>query len=80
MKTKYILFNYDIDEPIYVSDDKSLLEEIMCDIFMEDAYSIFCDAVYDDPYTMPAILAQDVWDDNLDFYNMYITIMSCPEI
>ena len=78
--TEYILFNYDIDTPIYISDDKQLLEEIMCDIFMEDAYNIFCEEVYDNPHIIPGVLAQDVWDDNLDFYNMYIGIMECLKI
>lgn len=41
MKTEYILFNYDIDEPIFASDDRGLLEEILYDIFFEDAYFDF---------------------------------------
>ena len=47
MKTEYILFNYDVDEPIFISEDKGLLEEIMYDMFFEDAYFDFCWSIRD---------------------------------
>lgn len=67
----YILWNYDLDEPIAVSEDKELLQEIMCDCFMEDAYMDYY-------YALGNVSVKDSWDDTLDWYNMYIDITEAP--
>jgi hypothetical protein len=80
----YILWNYDSDEPIAASTDKSLLEEFMCDIFMED-YEGMCNwDIYEkiDAPTDEMIrhIANDTWDGNIDYYSIYIDIISVPMI
>ena len=85
MKTMYyILWNYDIDEPIMASTDESLLKEFMCDIFMED-YANLCNGdIYDQAntptYEMIHCIADDEWDNNVDYYSNYIRIISAPMI
>jgi len=80
----YILWNYDTDEPIAASTDKSLLEEIMCDIFMEDYEDICNWDIYDkkDVPTDKKIydIADGTWDETIDYYNTYISIISIPMI
>ena len=69
----YILWNYDLDEPIAVSEDKGLLQEISCYCFMEDAYMDYC---YNCVLGNGTI--QDSWNATLDWYNMYIDIVEAP--
>lgn len=76
----YILWNYDTDEPIVASTDKSLLEEFMCDIFMED-YADMCNGdIYDEinppSYKTIHSIADGNWDNDIDYYNTYIGIIS----
>ena len=40
MKSIYILHNYDTDENMYASEDKELLQEILYDMYLRDAYEI----------------------------------------
>ena len=80
----YILWNYDTDEPIAASTDKSLLEELMCDIFMED-YEEMCNCDIYDKINVPTneiihSIADYLWDGNIDYYNTYIDIISVPMI
>jgi hypothetical protein len=80
----YILWNYDTDEPIAASTDKSLLEELMCDIFMEDYEDICNWDIYDKKNTPSdkkiSYIADDVWDETVNYYNTYIDIISVPMI
>lgn len=84
METMYVLWNYDIDEPIMASTDESLLEEFMCDIFMKD-YQDMCNwDIYDKTNAptdeMIRYIADDEWDANVDYYSTYIDIVSAPMI
>lgn len=79
MKTEYILFNYDVDEPLFISEDKGLLEEIMYDMFFEDAYFDFCWSVRDTSWDVSAA-ADDCWMNCLSFYEDYIDIVEAPKI
>ena len=80
METVYVLWNYDIDEPIMASTDESLLEEFMCDIFMED-FEYGCawesNIVAKDELTNEELIniVVDNWDGTMDFYNGYIGIV-----
>lgn len=72
------------DEPIMASTDESLLEEFMCDIFMED-YEDMCNWDIYDKINAPTnemirYIADDAWDSNIDYYNTYIGIVSAPMI
>lgn len=69
----YILWNYEMDEPIAVSKDKGLLQEIMCDCFMNDAYMEYC---YDCLLADSTI--KDAWDSTLDWYHSYMNIVDAP--
>ena len=80
----YILWNYDTDEPIVASTDKSLLEEIMCDIFMED-YEDMCNWDINDKVDASSnkkisYVADNVWNETVNYYNAYISIISIPMI
>lgn len=84
METMYILWNYDIDEPIMASTDESLLEEFMCDIFMEDYGNMCNQDIYDTTNAptdgMIRYIADDEWNNNIDYYSNYIGIVSVPMI
>lgn len=84
METMYVLWNYDIDEPIMASTDKSLLEEFICDIFMDD-YSNDCNWECYQKKSPPtketlAYIADENWYGVLDFYNTYLDIVESPVI
>lgn len=76
MKKAYILYNFSNDEAMYASEDRGLLEEIMYDLFLEDAYYDYCHC-YHFGYNVPIC---DIWDDILEYYNDYMTIIECPMI
>lgn len=83
MKTVYVLWNYDTDEPIFSSTDKAAVEEIMCDLFFEDAYDQFCWEIFR-PYILNiptytpkkvADLVNNVFEDTMDWYDNYMGII-----
>ena len=83
MKTVYVLWNYDEDTPIFASEDKGLVEEILCDLYFKDAYYDFCWKVAS-PYVRP-IDAEDLPDyaqmahqDILEWYEDYMAILEIP--
>ena len=81
METMYVLWNYDVDEPIMASTDESLLEEFMCDIFMKD-YQDMCNWDIYDKTNAPTdemihYIADDEWDNNDG--NNYIFNIEHPE-
>lgn len=76
MKKVYILYNFSNDEAIYASEDRGLLEEIMYDLFLEDAYYDYCHC-YHFEYNVPIC---DIWDDMVEYYNDYMSIIECPMI
>ena len=77
MKKVYILFNCDINEVMAVSEDKQLIQEIMCDYFMEDiAYDWFW-ATQVENYSEDRLgeIATDIWYNMLNWYDMQILIL-----
>ncbi len=72
MKKIYILYNTDFNEVIATSEDKSLLEEIMCDNFFED---LICEFYYH-----TNVSAQEVWLDVLDWYLNFMEIFESEVI
>ena len=76
MNTVYILFNYDTDKCMYASRDKQLLEEIMCDFFMDELYYAFC---WDVSYTKdhPVDIAHTIWENTVYYFENYINIFEC---
>ena len=83
MKTVYVLWNYDEDTPIFASEDKGLVEEILCDLYFEDAYYDFCWKVAS-PYVRP-INVEDLpeyvsmaHEDITGWYEDYMGILEIP--
>lgn len=83
MKTIYVLWNYDEDTPVFASEDRSLVEEVMYDCYYDDSYYDFCWKVAN-PYVLNiderdlleyAIMAHE---DTTDWYNSYMCILEIP--
>ncbi len=82
MKEKiYILYNIEAENAIAASYDKQLLEEIMCDDFMEDfIYECYMRtsgafSVKYNTYADYCELIADIWDEIMNWYDFYIYIM-----
>lgn len=88
LTTVYVLWNYDTDEPLFSSTDKSAVEEMMCDLFMEDAYDQFCWELFrpyilrTPNYTKENIinLANDAMEDTMNWYDSYMGIIELTPI
>ena len=85
MKTVYVLWNYDEDTPVFASEDRSLVEEVMYDCYYDDSYYDFCWKVAN-PYALDidvrdlleyAIMAHE---DTTDWYNSYMCILEIPVV
>lgn len=71
----YSLINdEDYPEVCYSSYDKSLLEEIMCDEFMIDVMYEF-NSRANQIKLINNEIAQESWNDVLDYYNAYVNIV-----
>ena len=76
MKRIYVLYNHDINEAIYASEDYGLLCEILCDTFMDDVkYQWYWDLNWSQ-YEIEDLpeRAKMVWRDMLEWYNDYVYI------
>lgn len=85
MKTVYVLWNYDEDTPIFASEDRSLVEEVMYDCYCDDSYYDFCWKVTN-PYALDidvrdlleyAIMAHE---DTTNWYDSYMRILEIPVV
>ena len=78
----YCIWNYDCDEPIFVSPDKGLLEEMMYDLFLKDAYEEFCWSLFS-PYGNYELTideaVKDAYDTTDDWYNNYMAIIDLSD-
>ena len=79
MKKVFILYNWDVNEIIAVSEDRDLLRELMCDYFLSDAYYQWYweqmnPKVPLDPEVLPR-KAKEVWIDIFEWYEDYMEIM-----
>ena len=76
MKKVYILYNWDSNEVIAVSEDRDLINEIMCDAFMDDVeYQWYWDLSWS-AYEIEELSerARMIWDDMLEWYDEYIGV------
>ena len=76
MKNIYILYNQDICETLCASEDRELLQEVMCDMFMED---VLFQWYWDLQWSVYEIKdlperANMIWDDMIEWYWDYIII------
>ncbi len=77
-KSIYTLINIEeyYVEAQYSSYDKSFLEEIMCDEFMLDVMDEFNARMHGEFTTGdPHKIAKESWNDVLDYYNAYVSII-----
>lgn len=77
MKKVYILFNYDVNEVILVTEDKEFAQECMCDCFMADVeYQWYWEQQYRSLENENIEqTAHDIWNDMLNWYEDYIGII-----
>lgn len=80
MNTKYILFNIDTEDAIFCSNDEGLLEEIMCDLFLEETYYNFCWRTTYENYNNIYELAAETWAEDIDYWITYVDILKTQEI
>jgi len=77
MKTIYTIWNYDVDDVVISSEDKDLLQEIMCDMYMDDCYESY---LWDLLWRDNGMDIQDIFESMLDFYEDYIGIVESQVI
>lgn len=77
MKTIYTIWNYDVDDAIISSEDKDLLQEMMCDMYLDDCYESY---LWDYLRWDNEKDIQDIFNDTLDFYKTYLNIVESPVI
>ena len=76
MKSIYILRNYDTDENICASEDKELLQEMLYDMYLQDAYEEFCYRLTysHSPTPHVAPIAAESWENIDDYYRSYMAV------
>ena len=77
MKTIYTIWNYDVDDVVISSEDKDLLQELMCDMYMDDCYESY---LWDLLWRDNGMDIQDIFENMLDFYRDYIGIVESQVI
>ena len=58
----------------YVSPDEGLLQEILCDMFMDEAYYCFISRITYETDLKPVDIAEDEWDWTLDRFRDFIIV------
>ena len=77
MKMYHFINDEDQTEIVYSSTDESLIQECICDSFMEDLWYEFNDVL---DFMEPAEAAKDAWDRTLEWYNLYVYILESEMI
>lgn len=77
MKTIYTIWNYDVNDAVISSEDKDLLQEMMCDMYMDDCYESY---LWDYLCWNNEMDIQDIFDRMLDYYNEYMVIIESQVI
>lgn len=77
MKTIYTIWNYDVDDAVISSEDKDLLQEMMCDMYIDDCYESY---LWSYLRWNGEIDIQDIFDRMLYFYNEFIGIVESQVI
>ena len=80
MKNKivYFLINKDTGEVLYISEDKQLIEEILCDCFIDDLMHNWYSCLDNKDYAKEELptLAKFTWDVIIAKYKLFIDIKS----
>lgn len=77
MKMYHFINDEDQTEIVYSSTDESLIQECICDSFMEDLWYEFNDVL---DFMEPAEAAKDAWDRTIEWYNLYVYILESEMI
>lgn len=77
MKMYHFINDEDQTEIIYSSTDESLIQECICDSFMEDLWYEFYDVL---DFMEPAEAAKDAWNRTLEWYNLYVYVLESEMI
>lgn len=77
MKMYHFVNDEDQTEIIYSSTDESLIQECICDSFMEDLWYEFYDVL---DFLEPTEAAKDAWDRTLEWYRYYVYILESEMI
>lgn len=77
MKTVYVMWNYDGDEPMFASEDLNLVQSLMYDFMIEDAMQSFGWEYHERDYKFPAPI-EDLIRDTKEWYDDYVTIIAIP--
>ena len=75
----FAIFNYDTNEIGYIAHDKTLLEEILMDIWEEDSYCDFCFYLNYEKDRDILILAEDSYKACLNYNLDYLDIIELPD-
>ena len=77
MKMYHFINDEDQTEIVYSSTDESLIQECICDSFMEDLWYEFNDVL---DFMEPAEAAKDAWDRTIEWYNLYVYVLESEMI
>lgn len=82
MNKVYILYNWDINKIIAVSEDESLMQEMLCDLFMDEVINKWYRHLSWRSYEVNELseLASRVWSEVLEWYDEYVMIMEAEII
>ena len=75
----FAIFNYDTNEIGYIAHDKTLLEEILMDIWEEDSYCDFCFYLNYEKDRDILMLTEDSYKACLDYNLDYLDIIELPD-
>ena len=75
----FAIFNYDTNEIGYIAHDKSLLEEIIMDLWEEDSYWDFCHYLNYEKNKDISMLAKESYETCLKYNLNYLGIIELPD-
>ncbi len=73
----YMMWNFDSDEVMFASHDKSFVEEMMYDFMMDDIQNEYGWEYHQHDYTLPRPI-EDIVNDIWEWYNEYVGIIIIP--
>lgn len=79
MKTVYVMWNYDMDEAMFASEDKELVQEMMYDFLIDDALEAFGWEYHERNYNFLSPVSQFI-EEALDWYRDYVEIIEIPVV
>jgi hypothetical protein len=75
----FAIFNYDTNEIGYIAHDRTLLEEILMDIWEEDSYCDFCFYLNYEKSKDVSILAKESYKNCFEYNATFLEIIELPD-